>query len=411
MRRRDFLKASGFLIPLFVFALLVQQVHAATTYTKSLDIGNIWTQSGTYDDSLVEQGYTNNEIMNDTSDNSIMFHDFQVNASLDSTATVTVSFWNIQLSGGSYINGTPTLLGSETLSSSQIGTEVPVPSAYTNANGISIDATETASSGSGWFYLHETWGDATSYSSNGEVLYDTPSYATSTSTPPTTTPITSVTGAGTVNVYSVETPPDWSAIEQGTADDIINDIPPVDSPPSGSNAITVSSQLSITPPAAQQSISTPVINNVPSAPPETGATNFDFTDSGDTSAIAVPTTDSKPFSISDPMAGMTYSTSIPVPGSAPDASMVPVSPGGSTPVPNISVPVASSGPAYVGSTALLGSVPLPSGAASAGGGPTPSVASPASTGTPSPTPGGSTSLPQFSFGVGSSPTPLYNYSP
>lgn len=405
------------LLFLSINVVMADSISSGVYYQTSVYVAAEWTGPGNWTSPSNSTGLITYDGYDDTKYISSL-----VMAGTLNGADVTISWYNAVTNSSDQLLSS-TYLGAITITQSMIGTKISSP--YSNANALNMQVTQNESN-SGQVRVSDLYGAAydltgTSSSiqgdvSSGHIVFSAPSWwgndvtppATS---PPTTTPITTVSGANIVNVYSVQTPPDWTAIEQGTADDIINDIPPVTSPPSGSNAITVSSQLSIAPPEATQIISTPPVNNVPAIPPETGATNFDFSDAGDTSAIAVPTTDSKPFTITDPMAGLTFSTSIPVPGSAPDSSMVPVIPGGSTPVPTIAVPVPSSGPSYIGSTALMGSIPVPEGAASTGGGPVPALTSPATITTPTPSPGGSESVPLYSAGGASSPIPLYNYSP
>ncbi|SDW82148.1 hypothetical protein SAMN04489725_11612 [Alicyclobacillus hesperidum] len=377
--------------------------QSGTVWYTGVYMGNEFNGSGTYDDGLMSNyGYENNEFMQDALDDTKMIHSVVVEGEWGAGVTVTLGLWNIQTDSSGNVIGTPTEVGTQTVTPSEIGQRISLSQAV---NAISIQATVTSSTSNGYFYLYKMFGDVTQYTPSGESIFNVPPFANT----PVTTPVTSVSSAGVVNVYSVQTPPNWPVIEQGIADDIISEIPAIPDPPSGSDAISISSQLQISIPNSYPELSTPVITGIPDSPPETGAVSFDFSDSGDTSSIAVPTSDSKPFSIKDPLAGLTHSTGIPTPGDAPNTSMVPTTPQGNTPLPKNNPPDIGTAPSYSANTASLGILPSPAGSGII---PMPSGSSGTDSNTPEPVTNSSTSAPNYyKNGISGNADPMYNYNP
>ena len=372
-----------------------------------------WTGPGTYDDGVPEmdsadpQGY----IMQDAYDDTKMLSSYEIDGTLNNS-TLTVTYYDVSTDSSGAVLGSSTI-GTATISASQLGTKISVPSG-TNALAFTVNATD----GPGQVYLHYLWGDPYDLTgtpssvqgnvSAGEEIFSVPSWwgnDMGSSTP--TSSITAPSGA-TINVYGCPNPPNWDAIEQGIANDIINSIPPVDPPPSDTGSVTASTGIS--PPALvdPSPVQDVPVTGVPVSP-VIGSTSYDFTDSGDTNAIPIPTTDSQPFNINDPMEGLTYSTSIPIPGSTPASSLQPATSGSGTPLPTIAAPSSGANyPIYSGDTSLLGSLVVPTAQSGSTSGPTPAPPSSGSTVDPVPSVSG---VPRSAPSIDgtSSSGPSYNY--
>lgn len=421
MRRSLSLAATGLImgIPLFsVFApvALADTITSGIYENTSFTMGNEWTAAGTYDDGIPEisQGNTAGIVTLDAYDDTKDIHSFTWTGSI-STATVTVDFWNQPTDSSGAITGTATQVGSLTLSGTGGTVQVPV----TGANGISF--TIDATSGPGQIYISSMVGDPfdltgtpSSVQGNvttGEIDFQQPSWWNSGSSTGTSSPSSSVSTSGPTLVQVYYPPaPDWPSIEQGIANDIINSTPTVDAPPSTTGTITASATVTVSNPTPPAQVVAPSITGVP-VEPTVAATSYDFSSQNDINSISIPTSSSKPFGISDPLSGLTYSVGTPVPGSAAAAGLAPVIPAGTTPLPAISAPTGGTtgAPTYEGSTALLGSVVTPNISQQNGAGPVPAPPASGAIVAPSPTLS-SSGVPIPSISSGSSTGPSYNVS-
>lgn len=413
--------ASSLFLILLVF--FIPTADAASIWYPTQYVANTWDGPGLYDDGLEEAyGYSNDDWMQDADDDTKMISAFQVNGALGDQATVTVQEWMITTNSSGQITAGPVAEGSINLIAKDMGTKV---STNVQCNAISVEATENGQE-SGYFYLHEMWGDPTPYTSSGETIWPTPSYADSsggdtvsqsgTTSVTTDNSTTNVTVTQTVNIN----PPDWDQITSEIADKIAGEFPPVQPPPDGSD------QIDAQPPITGQDL-TPDIPNVnvpelgstpsastPSEPPEMGDTSYDFSSY---SAISVPTSDSVPFSIPDPndLPHQDPGTIL-IPGQAPPSSMIPGNSGLTypNPTPNDTEPSYSGGPSseYVPSGDSSGPTPSAPGPTQ-GTTPTPSPSTPSGASTDSPSPSApAVSTPDYSQGSGTGNTaPMYGSLP
>jgi len=391
---------------IFSFVGLTQVALAAPSiYYQTVYVGNEWTISGTYDDSIPEEDAsdTNGEIDADsTGATTSYFTSFQFQGTIPTTAIIDISWYSFGPNGGTYI-------GQSQVSSTQIGQQINAP--YANAWGMSFTITDTdASTPGGQVWLHETWSNATDVSSTGEVIWDTPSWATSgTTTGTTSTTSTSSTGTTvdtTVNVtVNAPPPPDWNQITTEIADKIWSQVPPIPAPPTGSDQITASNTIQQPVQTAPPDLQTPTVQT-PSSPPEPGTETTDFI--GGYTPINVPTSDSTPFNIQDPLANLPHAPtgSEPVPGNVGPTGYTPlVGESYPTPAPGVSAPTAPNGPTFAPpGTAPVGIMPDYTGGQSGTNGPTPTNTSNSTSATPSPASSGAI-VPGYTIGaMGAAPS-------
>lgn len=419
-------KLALFVAPLaFLFSPLVayaDSIFNGVYEQTTVYVGNEWTATGSYDDSLPEEnsGDTYGIYTYDSYDDTKYISSFELQGTIGSS-TINVTLWNQPTDSSGAATAAPTQVGTMTVHSAQMGQQLSV--SVSNANAISFGI--SAVGGPGQVYLSNLWGVAFDLTgtpstvqgnvSAGEIAFAQPtwwnSYFATTGTTGTSTPSTviSTSGPTTINVYGWPSPPDWPVIEQGIANDIINDIPPVPAPPSGSSAITQSTGLSVQSPGSPPAIATPAITGVPQDP-IIAATSYNFSDSADESAISVPTSGSQPFSIGDPLSGLSYTSGYPIPGSSPFSPYQPATSGAGVALPVLSPPaLATSGyPVYQGSTSLLGTMVTPSLYSGSGSGPAPAPPASGTSLAPAPTITAS-SAPSPSLYSGSVTGPSYTY--
>jgi hypothetical protein len=398
-------------------------VHALASvpavYDQSLYVGSSWSSAGTYSDSVPgeDSADTDGEIVANANNASAVFQEVEIEGSLPSGDSITVTAYAYGANGGTA--GT-----TWTLTSADVGKEVALPSDVTDAWGLSFLSNASSSSPGEW-WLKYTWSTDRELSSTGEILWVTPTWANSpgTSAPSpgssgpgvTATTGTSVSGGTTyvtthVSVYYP--PPDWNAITSEVAQKIGALFPPIPAPPTDTDEISASS--SITPPEVPgpPALNVPTIV-VPSDPPEPGTESVNLLQGF--TPIEVPMSSSQAFNIQDPLASLphTSASAPPVPGQSGIVGFTPSAPTllTASPLPGFTAPGAALGPGYAPpGTAPMGIMPNFSGPSEAGGGPVPVITGSASgemplpgeSGEPTPgyTVGGGTSGPSYDFGGG-----------
>lgn len=224
--------------------------------------------------------------------------------------------------------------------------------------------------------------------------------------------------SGTTCNCTCPTPPDWTQIAQQIGNEVWAQMPPIPSPPVGSDLIPTSDAVPITAPDSLStlgSFSSPSFTEPssfagqPSFSLPASNASINFT-TGYTS-IPVPTSGSIAFSIADPNQMPHQAPGvIPIIGSGVTVGFTPSAPtiDNSTPLPNVQAPTSGNGPAYSSNTSLLGTMPAwsdPSGFSSAG--PTPSYT--ASGGGVPPLPSAYTAItPSYSAGTTTGAIPIWS---
>ncbi len=195
------------------------------------------------------------------------------------------------------------------------------------------------------------------------AVVDNPSTGTSTDSclsnkVTVTIPNSSLQSPSSNTVPACPSPPEWQQIAQEIGQQVWQQAPTFPVPPAGD--ATVSNVPSMSAPNVTQGITPSAPHFIPSTytGPEFNKTSPNFTSGY--SSISVPTSNSMPFSISDPEKLPHQSPGIVlIPGSAPHVGFTPTNPSisNSLPLPTSSLPIAGTGPSYTGSSSLMGSPP------------------------------------------------------
>ncbi len=299
--------AVGMIVSL-LFSPIAMASTVPTIFYNSAYVGNSWTYSGNYDDSLPEEGYPSEQIVADTHDYTTSFSSYEISGYLPPDAEVDVTY---QDSSGSFI-------GSKTLYAADLNKQIMTPPGTWGMIFWAYESSNTA----GDYWLTETWSNAYNVSTSGEVIWTQPSWGF------TTAP----SGSGSSSSFTP--PPNWTQIEQEIGHDIWFEAPPIPAPPSGSDQITASPALT-----------TPTIT-APQEPTISVGQSFNFTSGY--SAISVPTTGSSAFTIGDPnnLPHQPAGTIL-IPGQVGSVGYTPAAPSiaNSNPLPSDTPPAGNSGPA------------------------------------------------------------------
>jgi hypothetical protein len=379
--------------PLLLF-FGAQTAYAATpdVYYNPLVVGNEWFGPGTYDDGVPEVQPENiyGIIVADTTDVGDVFTDFEIKGQLGPQTVVQVTMY-AQGSGPGQVGQA---LGTMTLTSADMGQKIHIT--RDDVYGLSFQASVNDSSG-GNFWLYETWSTDTNISTTGQVLWGTPSWATSGGTSGTT--------GGTC-----PPPPDWDQVAETFIQHWIQDMPPIPDPP---DPPTIPGPIDPGPPT-----NPPTDFNIPNIPtPQPPAEyqpdNSDWT-SGTSDAIDVPTSGDSSFDIGDPVQQMPHDPPgyQPKPGQEPDQGYTP-SPSGytdDTPTTGNTPPSGGSGPTPQDPDGnILGDIPVYQGQAPGNADtPAPGYSAPPDASGPQPGYTGD-SAPTYQPGDGGTDTPVYNF--
>jgi len=307
---RKLWRLTSTVITIVCSCLFAVPAMAATAPTASkvssnpLYVGNVWTTSGTYNDSLAQedaaQGLpSSEEIIADIGDSTANFLGLELNGYM-TDGVVQLEFLTNQGSVISTLN----------VSYSQFNTYIAAPA---GAWEIIMHEYEPTPGVGGNAFITSTWGEDMDTGLVYQTNFATPSWAYT--APPT----------GSTQP-AIQPPPDWTQIEQEIGHQIWAEAPPIPAPPSSTVAVT-----------APTAITSPAISNAPSVPNITANTP-DFTSSP---AISVDFSGSQSFAISDPVASLPHDPigTMPIPGSAPALfTPSPGTVGASEPVPSVSAP-------------------------------------------------------------------------
>lgn len=205
---------------------------------------------------------------------------------------------------------------------------------HTQKVGIWVD--NSAATSESWVYVNN-------WTSNGGAVINLATPQGYTTPPPGggSTP-----GTGTSN-YGCPPPPDWNKVAQTFYDTWKNNLPPIPAPPDPSSTVTAPQPTQPAMPTGNTQLQQPVPDNVPQKPTEQGTQPFDL--SQGQPSIPVDKSQSKPFTVQDPVANLPH-----------DAVNNMPAPGNSDPSPytNPSTPSLSA-PSYQGTQTTAGDTTAP----------------------------------------------------
>lgn len=397
------------MVPLFALFYITPAFAAPTIYYETIYVGNIWNSEGQYDDSVPEEDPPNTQgafVVDSANPNDgDTMTKFELYGSMSSTAQLQFTFYGPPPGG----SGLGPVIGQKVYYASDLNKILSVPFSGVWGASFTINDLDPSTTG-GQVYLHETWSTDTDISSTGEMIWATPSWA-STSGGSTVSTSTSVSGATvnlTVNV-TVPPPPDWQQVADTFVNTFINDMPPIPDPPAppAPQPPPTDSGMPNDPP---NGFSDPPIVT-PQPPQEQPGDTSDWT-SGTSDAVPFSTTGDSSFDIGDPIGSLPHDPpgTQPIPGSSPTTGYTPNPSGyGGAPTTGQSAPQPpGSIPTYNGGTSPIGSAPTPTGTGSiSSGGPSPTYSG-GSSPTASPSNTGS-STPTYNPGTNAGSTPSYSF--